>query len=141
MTNTSIDREEDENKKKTSSSVVYYNKNASIFYERTINANFSSLYDQFLNHLNPSARILDVGCGVGRDAHFFEKRGHPVTAFDGSKEMVNFANKILKEPAKVMLFEEMDFSEEFEGVWAAASLIHVPHDELKGSSKKRVGRG
>ncbi|MDP1975918.1 MAG: class I SAM-dependent methyltransferase, partial [Alphaproteobacteria bacterium] len=81
---------------------------------------------RFLAQLPLSSKILDAGCGVGRDAHVFENLGHKVTAFDGSFEMVKLANQILKEPAKLMLFQDIDFSEEFDGVWAVASLIHVP---------------
>ncbi|GAO99058.1 tellurite methyltransferase [Caedimonas varicaedens] len=114
------------------SSVPYYNQNAQIFYERTINADLSAGYNRFLALLEPPAKILDVGCGVGRDARYFEGLGYHVTAFDGSEEMVKFANQLLKEPAKLMFFEDMEFNNEFDGVWAAASLIHVPDNELPG---------
>lgn len=113
-----------------SSSIGYYDKNAQTFYERTINADMSQCYDRFLQYLKPSGHILEMGCGVGRDALFFENLGYLVTAFDGSQAMVDFANKILKNPAKQMLFQEINFSEEFDGAWAAAALIHVPHNEL-----------
>jgi SAM-dependent methyltransferase len=113
----------------TVSSIPYYEKNARLFYERSINVDQSALHKRFLEQLNPSVGILDVGCGVGRDARIFEELGHHVTALDGSQKMVDFASQILKEPARVMLYEDMDFSEEFDGVWAAAALIHVsPHD-------------
>lgn len=113
------------------SSIAYYNKNAQIFYERTINGCASELRERFLAQLKPSVRILDVGCGVGSEARFFEELGHHITAFDGSEEMIKLANQILKEPASLMFFQDMNFSEEFDGIWAAASLIHVPTHELK----------
>jgi len=112
------------------SSIPYYDKNAQAFHDRTINANMSESHDLFLELMVPSGNILDVGCGVGRDAHYFEKHGYAVSAFDGSVEMVRLANQILKNPAKQMFFDEMDFTEEFDGAWAAASLIHVPNKEL-----------
>ena len=121
------------------SSIAYYNKNAQLFYERTIKGCAPELRERFLAQLKPGARILDVGCGTGREAHFFEELGHDVTAFDGSEEMIKLASQILKKPPSLMRFQEMNFSEEFEGIWAAASLIHVPKPELKDIIS-RIGR-
>ena len=117
------------------SSLDYYNTNAQAFYERTINANIGDERDKFLAQINPlpvnsMAKILDAGCGVGRDACYFEQIGYEVTAFDGSIEMVKLANQLLARPATQMLFKDMRYNEEFEGVWAAASLLHVPPKEL-----------
>jgi SAM-dependent methyltransferase len=113
-------------------SIPFYNQNAELFYQRVANPskNLASYYERFLPQLRPSSRVLDVGCGIGRDSQYFESLGHDVTAIDGSEEMVEFSNKILKKPAKLMLFEEMDFREEFDGVWATAAFIHVPGNEL-----------
>ncbi|MGI4852268.1 MAG: class I SAM-dependent methyltransferase [Janthinobacterium lividum] len=112
-------------------STAYYDKNAQIFYDRTIHADMSQNQNLFLAHLKSKAKILDIGCGVGRDAYFFEQQGYDVLAFDGSQEMVNRANQILKQPAKHMFFNDINFDQEFEGAWAAASLLHVPNDYLK----------
>lgn len=117
---------------KNMSSIHYYNKNAHDFYLRTIDEiHRSKERIQFLAELQPGATILDVGCGVGRDARCFEKLGYSVTAFDGSEEMVKLSTQILKNPPFLMRFKEMNFFEKFNGVWAAASLIHVSPHELK----------
>ena len=114
------------------SSISYYNKNAELFYKRTINSDMSENYQKFLFRLKPlPSTILDLGCGVGRDARYFENLGYDVTAIDGAEEMVCFANEILKKPARLMLFREMNFTNEFDGIWAAASLIHIPEEELE----------
>lgn len=114
------------------SSIPYYDKNAELFYQRTINSDMSEYYKVFLANLGkPDAKILDMGCGVGRDTHHFESLGYVVTAIDGSQEMVKLANKITVNPAYLMLFKDMLFDNEFDGIWAAASLIHVPKCELK----------
>ena len=52
-------------------SIDYYNKNSKHFYERTINADMQDVYQKFLKYLPKEGRILDAGCGVGRDAKFF----------------------------------------------------------------------
>lgn len=109
----------------------YYNQNSAIFYERTINVDFSPYYNKFLPFIPDGGSILDVGCGVGRDAHYFEKLDYKVLAIDGSEEMVRLSNEILSRPAERVLFQDISYHEEFDGVWAAASLIHVPDHELQ----------
>ncbi len=85
---------------------------------------------RFLEHLPPGARILELGCGDGRDAEYMEKRGFTVDATDGVAAMVELANRRLKRPARQMLFAELDASEAYDAVWAHASLLHVAEAEL-----------
>lgn len=118
------------------SSIVYYNNNSQIFYDRTINSNMESYYTKFIPYLPTNASILDLGCGVGRDAHYFENLGYQVTAVDGSVEMVKLATPILKSVPRLMLFHELNFSKEFDAIWAAASLIHVSSSELRDIIEK-----
>ena len=49
-------------------SVIFYNENADDFFERTAGVDVTSLYETFLPRLMPGARVLDAGCGSGRDA-------------------------------------------------------------------------
>ena len=122
------------------SSIPYYNQNAELFYKRTINSDMSENYQRFLFRLgSPPRVILDLGCGVGRDARYFENLGYNVSAIDGAEAMVKYANAILKKPARLMLFREMNFANEFDGIWAAASLIHTPQEALEDVID-RIGR-
>ncbi|MBS0623047.1 MAG: methyltransferase domain-containing protein [Verrucomicrobia bacterium] len=111
-------------------SIDYYNKNAKNFFDRTINADVQDLYQKFLKHVPHQGRILDAGCGVGRDSKFFLSKGYKVLAFDGSLEMVKLTSNLLGEDALHMLFQNMHFSSEFNAVWANASLLHVPYEDL-----------
>jgi SAM-dependent methyltransferase len=113
------------------SSINYYNKNSQNFYERTINADLQDTYQKFLRHVPKGGRILDAGCGVGRDAKFFLSNGYDVVAFDGSLEMVKLTSNLLGKNALHMLFQDIDFSSEFNAVWANASLLHVPYENLR----------
>jgi SAM-dependent methyltransferase len=110
---------------------IYYNNNSQAFYERTINANMLNQYEHFLPHLPEKAHILDVGCGVGRDTNYFLSKGHNVTAFDGSEAMVALASKETGLPIELLDFEDMDYVNEFDGAWAAASLLHVPYSQQR----------
>lgn len=112
-------------------SIGYYNKNSKDFFNRTINADVQDLYRKFLKHVPDQGRILDAGCGVGRDSKFFLNNGYKVLPFDGSLEMVKLTSNLLGEDALHMLFQEMRFSSEFDAVWANASLLHVPYENLR----------
>jgi SAM-dependent methyltransferase len=112
-------------------SISYYDKNATDFYNRTIHADMQDVYQRFLKHLPKQGRILDAGCGVGRDSKFFLGQGYDVLPLDGSLEMVKMASSLLGKNALHMLFQEMNFSKEFEAIWANASLLHVPYENLR----------
>ena len=104
--------------------------------DATFGIDMSTLYARFLKHLKPNSRILDAGCGPGRDALTFKKMGHHVTAFDASPTMVGIASKVLSQPVFHCTFQEIGFQEEFDAVWACASLLHVPKKELPGTFAK-----
>lgn len=112
-------------------SIGYYDKNSKDFYNRTINADVQDLYQKFLKHVPEQGRILDAGCGVGRDSKFFLSRGYEVLPFDGSLEMVKLTSGLLGKNALHMLFQDIHFSGEFDAVWANASLLHVPYVNLR----------
>lgn len=104
----------------------YYEANAQRFSEDTRNIDMSSLYEPFLSLLPPSSHILDAGCGSGRDSLTFLERGYEVTAFDASKAMVELASRHTGRPVLHMSFDQVQFQECFDGIWASASLLHVP---------------
>lgn len=108
----------------------YYQDNAQTFFDGTVNVDMSSLYETFTKHLAPGARVLDAGCGSGRDAKAFLEMGYQVEAFDASPAMVELAREYTGLPVKVMAFADVEWKEEFDGIWCCASLLHVPAVEL-----------
>lgn len=108
--------------------IDYYNNNSQSFYERTINADITDSYDKFLKYLAKKAKILDAGCGVGRDTKYFLSKGYDVTAFDASKKMVELSRKETGVQVMHSTFQELNFENMFDGVWAQASLLHIPYD-------------
>ncbi len=104
----------------------FYNENAKEFFEHTVGLNFSAWQDPFLALLPPGGKILDAGCGSGRDSKRFLQMGHKVTAFDASPTMVERARTVTGLPVRLLRFQDVDFVCEFDGVWANASLLHVP---------------
>jgi len=114
----------------------YYQDNAQTFFDGTVNVDMSSLYETFTQHLAPGARVLDAGCGSGRDAKAFLKMGYQVEAFDASPAMVELAREHTGLPVKVMTFADVDWKEKFDGIWCCASLLHVPAVELPGVMRR-----
>ncbi len=110
--------------------VEYYNVNAESFFQATVYADMSLWRNKFESYLKANGRILDVGCGSGRDSKAFLEHGFSVEAFDASAEMCTKASKFIGEEVKQMRFDEIAFYKEFDGIWACASLLHVAREEL-----------
>lgn len=86
--------------------------------------------DAFIAALPPGARVLELGCGNGMDAHFMLARGFDVDATDGTPELVAEAQARIGSRARTMRFNEPDAVNAYDGVWACASLLHAPADKL-----------
>lgn len=86
----------------------------------------------FLGLLPPGGSVLELGCGAGNHAAEMLARGFTLRATDGSPEMAEVASRKLNHPVEVMLFDQLDAREAYDGVWASACLLHVPRAELAG---------
>lgn len=108
----------------------YYQQHAERFFTETVTVDMSALYQPFVAHLKPGARILDAGCGSGRDARAFHEMGYDVEAFDASAELVELARQHSGLPVEQKRFEDVTDVERYDGIWCCASLLHVPLAEL-----------
>ena len=108
----------------------YYNSNAAVFSETTKNVDFSEVQQIFTKHLSPDASILDFGCGSGRDTKYFLNNGYHVTATDGSGVICKMATDYTGIQVKQMLFEELDDRNQYDGIWACASVLHLSREKL-----------
>lgn len=128
--------------------ISYYDKNAKEFCRATKDADMSFCRDRFLYLLEqkdyiktieydkPQIHILDAGCGSGRDAKAFLDAGYQVTALDASRKICEEAQKLIKQEVLCIKFEELQFQQEFDGIWACASLLHIPFAEIGGVLKR-----
>ena len=104
--------------------------------ESTAHLDMQQFYDRFEKYLPEGASVLDAGCGSGRDSKHFIERGYTVTAFDASETMCECASKLTGQEVRKLTFQEMDYHDCFDGIWACASLLHVSKDEIEAVLKK-----
>lgn len=115
---------------KNPSTLDYYNTHAQEFFDNTIRADMSAHTARFEALLPPHARVLDAGCGSGRDSLHFSQRGYQVTAFDGSQEMVRMASQLTGLTVLHMDFTDLRLEPGFDGIWASASLLHLSRTQI-----------
>lgn len=112
--------------------IAYYSASAMEYCEETSAFDVGELYLPFIKYLSAGAHILDLGCGSGRDSKAFREMGYKVTAIDGTAEVAAWASAFTGHPVAVKSFHDIDYKEEFDGVWASASLLHCHRQQLRG---------
>ena len=108
----------------------YYQDNAKDFFDSTVNADMSAHYERFLKYVPEHGKILDFGCGSGRDTKAFIQRGYLVEAIDGSSEMCRLASDHCGIQVRCMDFNDLNEVEKYDAIWACASLLHVSKEQM-----------
>ena len=96
----------------------YYNKHAKEY------------YDIFESYLKLQDKILDVGFGSGRDSLYFVNKGYEVISIDPIKEFCDNAKDIGLDNVYQLSIEDINYVNEFDGIWACASLLHIKSNKL-----------
>lgn len=121
-------------KKYLNDTLGYYDNNCDkykdIWIDSFLNNYQFDVPDIFLSYLKDKSYILDLGCGTGRDSKYFLQKGYRVKAIDGSKEMCRLAEEYLKMDVEQINFLDIDFSNEFDGIFACCSLLHLNSEDL-----------
>lgn len=118
--------------------IDYYNSHSDDFIADTVTAYMTVNQDRFLSHLmqnhpsqDPSAlKLLDFGCGSGRDTKYFLSLGYDVSALDGSEELCRHASQYTGIPVRHMYFQDFRDTDAYDGIWACASILHLGMNEL-----------
>ncbi len=112
--------------------LAYYRDNAIEYIEETRYLEYhQQIRQRFLELLAPNSLILDIGCGSGRDSRFFLDQGHRIMAIDAVEEIAECAAKYLGQPVRVQKAEELDEVATYDGIWACASLLHIPKSRMQ----------
>jgi SAM-dependent methyltransferase len=121
------------NRRLAETTIAYYDRFARAFWDGTRHHDVSQNYAALLNAIasEPPYSILDLGCGPGRDLIYLRSRGHEAVGLDGSREFVAMAQahsgcEVLHQDLLSMRLPEG----RFDGIFANASLFHVPRQEL-----------
>jgi SAM-dependent methyltransferase len=123
----------DELERITAQTLAHYNERATQFWQGTRDHDVRQNREALLRHIEgePPWRILDFGCGPGRDLAAFRALGHEPVGLDGSAEFVAMASAHSGCEVWRQDFLALDLpAGRFDGVFANASLFHVPRKEL-----------
>lgn len=111
----------------------FYDINADDYFDATVGLDMSPERNRFTAALPSNGAVLDAGCGSGRDIQAFAVAGYRVKAFDASREMAVRATRLSGISVEVLRFAELKWEREFDGVWACASMVHLPPTDLEGA--------
>ncbi len=111
--------------------VRYYERHCDEFFEATAYLDWAPLRKPFLGKIPPGGRILDAGCGSGRDALAFLRAGYQVTAYDACPALALRAREFTGLNVHIMTHDQVCWDGEFDGLWCYASLLHVHHDQMQ----------
>lgn len=130
-------RLESKMKRKRNDITKYYDENSTIYFRNVHDLKLNPLYNKVIDktELKMGAKILDVGCGTGRDTQYFIRKGYRVTSNDASLEMVKLCNSYPFAYCEHKLVEEIDYTNEFNLIWANAMLVHSDSKQLIESIK------
>ena len=107
----------------------YYDQNSKQFIKSTFKLDLSDFYTRFEKHLKPNAKILDLGCGPGRDLKYFSKQ-YTAVGLEPSSILAEYARTHSNCIVHETTIQEFKSEEKFDGVWACASLLHLRKSEL-----------
>jgi SAM-dependent methyltransferase len=109
----------------------YYIKHFREYFHKTIHIDPSSFLTPLIQRLSPGDKILDVGCGSGRDLLWLKNRGFSAVGFERSSGLADLARKHSGCSVIEGDFEKYDFSAlSVEAVVFSGALVHVPHGKF-----------
>ena len=123
----------------TEKTLAYYNEKAADFVAGTVDVEFSEMQNDFLSFIKEGGKILDLGCGSGRDSKMFIESGYKVTAVDGSSELAKKASEYIGQDVICSTFQDFVPEETYDGIWACASLLHLAPEDIKTVMNKLKG--
>ncbi|TFW18838.1 class I SAM-dependent DNA methyltransferase [Duganella callida] len=117
----------------TQTTLDHYERTAEQFFAGTIDHDVSQNIAALLDAIDTPApcTLLDLGCGPGRDLKVFRERGHHAIGIDGAQRFVDMARAYSGCEVWRQDFVQLELpAQYFDGIYANASLFHVPSAAL-----------
>lgn len=114
-----------------SSTIDYYNSHADEYYRTTVDADLDSARRRFAEYLQIDARVIDMGCGSGRDVLAFRNMGFNAVGLDASEGLAQLAEEKLAIPVITADMSSWITDEPYDGIWCCASLMHLDEEDCK----------
>ena len=109
----------------------YYTKHFQAYHKKTFSIDPSSFLEPLKNTLEPGCRILDIGCGSGRDMLWLKNHGFTVSGFEISAGSAKLARQNTGCDVIEGDFDDFDFTTLWsDAILFACSLVHVSHEKL-----------
>jgi ubiquinone/menaquinone biosynthesis C-methylase UbiE len=106
----------------------YYEKHSKEFIDRTVSLDMGVHYEIFERYFKGN-KLLDLGFGSGRDSLYFSNEFEVVSG-DIVEEFLKNGKDFLQNEIRYVDAVNMDIENEFDGIWACASLLHISTDDL-----------
>lgn len=104
----------------------YYQDHAAAYAARSLDADLRPVWEPFEARLSPAALVVDLGCGAGRDLRRFAGQGFAPVGLDRSYPLCQIAREVGGRPVAAGDLTALPFRDAaFDGVWAAASVLHL----------------
>lgn len=120
--------------------INYYEENANSLISRYESADVSEVQQFLLQTFDKNSKLLEIGCGSGRDASFMTKNDFDVIAIDGSKNMIEEAKKVHPELSQKLFHKtlphDLKFNQTFDGIYSIATLMHLSQNDLEETISK-----
>lgn len=114
------------------SDIAYYETHARAYADATRQIDLSRVHQRFLAYVEAHGQILDVGSGSGRDTRAFIDHGYAVDAIEPSAALAWRSMQFTGVKPRSIRVQELTDEARYDGIWACASLVHVPLKELPG---------
>lgn len=113
---------------------IYYKTEVNNYFTATIDVKLTNLWEIALDIIPNNARILDLGCGSGRDTLFFSLKEKNVIGLDYSYSLSKLAHQYTNQPIVQADLRNIPFDDtSFDVVWSIGSLLHIKKTEIKSA--------
>ncbi len=114
------------------STLEYYDKNADAYFKKTSLIDMSHFHRRFVSLCSKGSRILDIGCGCGRDLKEFKKQGFIPIGLEPSLSLKSLASlhsgcNVVQGDASYIPFSD----ESFDALWCCAVFVHLSQEEIE----------